>query len=280
MKKIGAQFFYCEYRKPYFYLALFFLILFLLSFFPHRLFHIGSFFFLFIGIAFLSSSCGIVGFRLGQIRFFRMIRLVLTLFFFAFVTLFAIPLVKGSVIGIRTNDHLEKELVVSSKPVAVILLGTQVTKRGAPSLLLLRRIELALDQWQNVLFPLSEKKKIQFEGFYLSGGKGKNSLHSEAEVIKSHLSRSGIPQRLLFEENRATSTKENIAFLLEQYPQLKECQLIFISSHFHLFRAQLIATHQGIENPIMLGAKVDWRYLFSNGFREELALIKTVLWDI
>lgn len=86
----------------------------------------------------------------------------------------------------------------------VVVLGAQV-KGSSPSQSLLYRIQEAAEY----LKENPETKAI------LSGGKGTGEVISEAHCMRRELEKMGISGERLIEENRSTSTKENIVYSYE-----------------------------------------------------------------
>lgn len=78
----------------------------------------------------------------------------------------------------------------------------------------------------------------------LTGGTGEGNALSEARVMRNLALKMGMdPAKLMLEEG-ATSTWQNIQFLL---PELKKCSsVVGISDRYHLARIRLIAWRQGI----------------------------------
>lgn len=111
----------------------------------------------------------------------------------------------------------------------VVVLGAQV-KGSRPSQSLLYRIQEAAEY----LKVNPETKAI------LSGGKGTGEDISEAQCMKQELEKLGISGERLIEENRSTSTQENIAYSYELME--KECKKVgIVTNDFHIYRGTAIA---------------------------------------
>lgn len=111
----------------------------------------------------------------------------------------------------------------------VVVLGAQV-KGSSPSQSLLYRIQEAAEY----LKENPETKAI------LSGGKGTGEDISEAQCMKQELEKLGISGERLIEENRSTSTQENIAYSYELME--KECKKVgIVTNDFHIYRGTAIA---------------------------------------
>ncbi|MGN0483409.1 MAG: YdcF family protein [Lachnospiraceae bacterium] len=82
----------------------------------------------------------------------------------------------------------------------------------------------------------------------LSGGQGSDEGIAESECMERELVKRGIAKERLYQENRSTSTKENLAFSYEviQKEHLNE-SIVLITSEFHAYRATQIAKAQGLQ---------------------------------
>lgn len=173
----------------------------------------------------------------------------------------------------------------------LIVLGAQV--RGEePS----KTLRLRLDKAAEYALQNPETTLI------LSGGQGENEAVSEAEAMKKYLVDKGVPERRLVLEARSTSTVENIAYSKaitetlwkERCEQLQEARrskralgvaamdrelersmrLGILTSNFHLYRAKMIAKHQGLDEVSGIAAESDRILLLHFCFRDGLAILK------
>ncbi len=74
-------------------------------------------------------------------------------------------------------------------------------------------------------------------------------IKSEAAVMKDELVRQGIDQNRLILEDKSKTTQQNFLNakgLLAEYALTKPPKLAFLSSDFHIFRAELIAKRAGL----------------------------------
>lgn len=142
----------------------------------------------------------------------------------------------------------------------IVILGCRVREDG-PSVPLQERIQSAYD------YLTAHPNTI----CVVSGGKGTDEPISEAQCMFEHLVDMGIePERILLEE-KATSTEENIAFslaLLEKETGAWPATIGLVSSDYHLYRAQLLASDCGVKT-IGIPAKTSIVSLaINNGLRE------------
>lgn len=118
----------------------------------------------------------------------------------------------------------------------VVVLGCKVNGER-PSLALQERIDAAAVYLKR--HPMADA--------VLSGGKGDDEGISEAACMERELIKRGIEKERLYQEDRSTSTRENLAFSMEviRKNHLNETTML-ITSEFHAYRATQIAKAQGI----------------------------------
>ena len=103
----------------------------------------------------------------------------------------------------------------------------------------------------------------------LSGGQGSGEDITEAECMFRYLTAKGISPDRLIQENRATSTQENLAFSRKLIPADAN-RIGILSSEYHLLRARLMARDQGLE-PVLVSAKTTRLTLRINYYMREVA---------
>lgn len=152
----------------------------------------------------------------------------------------------------------------------VIVLGAGL-KGDEPSVSLSSRLQKAseyLNQNQNT--------KV-----VVSGGQGEDETISEAEAMKRYLISNGIAEARIIEENKATSTRENLMFseeILEAFHVSRDNRTIVITSDYHAFRTRMIAESIGL-NAAVLPSKTPLGVYISGCIREYFAVIDTYLSD-
>lgn len=145
----------------------------------------------------------------------------------------------------------------------VLVLGCRVMGE-TPSLMLGARLEAAIDLLEE--FPQAV--------CVVSGGMGAGEDITEAEAMRRYLTARGIaPERILCED-KSTSTSENIAFSAELIRPLEVSgsELAIVTSGFHQYRADLIASRHGFDNAAHHSASTPKTALLNNLFREWAAL--------
>lgn len=114
----------------------------------------------------------------------------------------------------------------------------------------------------------------------LSGGLGNEKQRNEAEAMAAYLTQEGIPAHRILQDNRATSTWENLINSQALMAREQEAQnkVLIVSSNFHLPRARLLAGRLGLEVDT-LGAEVPFIKKMDDHSREYYAFIKSLLLD-
>ena len=119
----------------------------------------------------------------------------------------------------------------------LIVLGAKVNPSGNPSLMLKNRMDMSIEY-------LREHTDVPC---IVTGGQGPNEPMGESAVMKAYLLDHGIAEERIFEEDKATSTYENIKFskeIIEQNGFSKE--VVIATDEFHQYRAQLFARNAGL----------------------------------
>ena len=153
----------------------------------------------------------------------------------------------------------------------VIILGAGLLG-DAPSLTLQQRLDAGII----ALKKYPEAKVI------VSGGIGKESIYTEAEVMKWYLIEHGINEERIIKEEYATRTDENLEFgkeLVEKIYGEKINEIVIATSDYHMFRAKILAKKHydkvyGISAESLFGVRVNY------AIREYLALIKMELLNL
>ena len=121
----------------------------------------------------------------------------------------------------------------------VVVLGAGVNGTQ-PSPSLEERLEAALAYLQ----PYPEAQCV------VSGGQGGGENITEALCMYTWLTDRGIPPERIWQEERASSTQENLRFSLELIQEKtgsRPQELAVVSSEYHLYRASCMAQEEGVE---------------------------------
>lgn len=83
----------------------------------------------------------------------------------------------------------------------------------------------------------------------VSGGQGNDENITEALAMKNYLVSNGVNINNIIEENKATTTLENIIYSKKILDNMNnKGKVLIVTSDYHLFRGRLIASILGIEN--------------------------------
>ena len=83
----------------------------------------------------------------------------------------------------------------------------------------------------------------------VSGGQGNDENITEALAMKNYLVSNGVNINNIIEENKATTTLENIIYSKKILDDMNnKGKVLIVTSDYHLFRGRLIASILGIEN--------------------------------
>lgn len=148
--------------------------------------------------------------------------------------------------------------ILPQEETTVVVLGCRV-KNKKPSLALKERLDKTYQY-------LNENPKLQC---ILSGGQGANEEISEAKCMYQYLVSKGIDPHRLYQEDKSTSTRENILFsyqIIEKENLPKA--ITIITNEFHEYRSQTIAQRLNIKS-YAISAHTAW-WLFPTYFVREI----------
>lgn len=150
----------------------------------------------------------------------------------------------------------------------VIVLGCGLRKDGTPTPLLQGRIDRALD------FYRTQKEKTGKELIFItSGGQGADEAVSESTAMKQYLLDKGVPENQIIEENRSTSTYENMKFSKEIIDRINpDGKVIFSTTNYHLFRSGVFSRRVKMR-ATGVGAKTKWYFWPNASVREFVGLL-------
>lgn len=144
----------------------------------------------------------------------------------------------------------------------VVILGAGVNG-SVPSLSLQERINAAYD------YLIAHPNAIAIP----TGGQGNNEDITESYCIARELIQMGIDPSRIWQEDKATSTWENLNFsldLIEDKTGTRPERIGLVSSEYHLFRAGLFARELGVQ-AIGIPGTTTWLHLRINYFLREIA---------
>ena len=143
----------------------------------------------------------------------------------------------------------------------MLILGCKIRNDGTLTPLLRGRVDRAIE-FRNKQLEKTNKDLI----FIPSGGKGNDEVIAEAEAIKNYLLEQGIKDKNILLENKSKNTYENIKYSYKLIKN-KNSNICFSTTNYHVLRAGLIATEQGIKID-GIGSKTK-TYFWINAFIRE-----------
>ncbi len=151
----------------------------------------------------------------------------------------------------------------------VIILGCRIRKDGTPTPLLKGRADRALEFYER------QKEATGKELIFItSGGQGDDEIMPESLSIKNYLIERGVLPELVIEENKSTSTLENMKFSKEIIDKINpDGKVIFSTSNYHVFRSGICARRVKLR-ATGIGKKTKW-YFWPNASVREFAGLMT-----
>lgn len=185
------------------------------------------------------------------------------LFIFIMASLF----LAGIGLYIWLGDEMDKaaENLAQGEHDYVIILGAKVKPGGVPSLSLKNRLDVAA----SYLTAHPHTTAI------VTGGQGHDEDRTEASAMRDYLVGLGIDAARIIEEDKSTSTYENLQFAKALLPENTDAVTI-VSNDFHLRRATFLAAELGLEANVV-PAKTPASVQMKSQIRERAALLKTFL---
>jgi uncharacterized SAM-binding protein YcdF (DUF218 family) len=157
----------------------------------------------------------------------------------------------------------------SPPPVAIIVLGSG-TPAGKASPVLAARLDEGL-AWARH-FPQAR--------VLVSGGMDFGESHSEGAIMGDYLRAKGLDPARIVQEERSTSTEENLLFskaLLHSLGDEATGPVVVVTSDFHVLRAKRIARHAGFTTVIAAGAPTPLYVRYNAWLREYFALASSFI---
>ncbi len=118
-----------------------------------------------------------------------------------------------------------------------VVLGNKIEKDGHPSVRLKARLDKTLELYQRKLF----------SNIIVSGGTGSEGF-AEAEVMKSYLTKNGVPAENIVVDNNGVDTYHTARFVA-QYVQIHKLKTVLVvSQYYHVPRVIYSLKRLGIVN--------------------------------
>lgn len=161
---------------------------------------------------------------------YKIYRFVMMLFLSTFIIL------QGA---ITINIHRTSDVKSIKNVNTMIILGAKVNEDGI-SKTLKRRLDKAIEYYNT-------NKNIN--NIIVSGGQGSDEVVTEALAMKNYLVKNGVSKDKIIMEDKATTTLENIIFSKKIITDKNlKGKVLIVTSDYHLFRGQFIASILGIDN--------------------------------
>lgn len=154
--------------------------------------------------------------------------------------------------------------------VAIVVLGASVSD-GRVRPLLAGRLDRAAELYQR-------ETAAGFQPVVVtSGGRGADEPVSEAHAMAEYLREVGIPSTAIFEEDRSTSTLENVRFSADLLAERNLTgPILLVTSNYHVFRTAILSRHVGVRADVR-GARTA-AYFLPNAFLREFIAILVQYW--
>jgi vancomycin permeability regulator SanA len=134
-----------------------------------------------------------------------------------------------------------------------VILGNKVNKDGTLSKRLEKRLETGIQ-----LYKGHRIKKI-----LVSGGLGKEGFY-EGGKMKDFLVKNGIPDSLIFVDNKGNNTRMTVENTLALRSSLHFNSIIVVSQYFHVTRTKKLFKDKGFQNVDSVSPDYfEWRDLYS-----------------
>jgi len=183
---------------------------------------------------------------------------------------FLIIIILSSFIVIEALILIAGRSTAIEKPDYVVVLGARLYG-DIPSPALLERLEVSKNY-------LLENKDITV---VVTGGQGAGELISEGQAMKNYLIDNGIDDERIINEDKATTTFENLQFSLNKIRDINDnssLKVLIATNKFHIFRSKFLARRLGME-PYGLPAKIPPSIIIQSYIREYFAVIKSFIFD-
>ena len=113
----------------------------------------------------------------------------------------------------------------------------------------------------------------------VSGGRGRDEIMSEAQVMKNYLCDHGIAEDRIYIEDKSSNTLENIKFSCKIIEEegLNSDAIVSLSNAFHIPRIELIFSRIGVESEFVLAPDPNPYSMFSVLVREYMSYVKLLI---
>ncbi|MBQ5952292.1 MAG: YdcF family protein [Lachnospiraceae bacterium] len=199
--------------------------------------------------------------------------------FYLYFECMLLGVIFANILAVRHQPAKDKDYL--------IVLGCGLRKDGTPTPLLAGRIERALRFY---------REQIQATGkapvFVTSGGQGPREVISESASMTAYLLEKGVPKDHILQEDKSTSTFENMKFSREVIRSAEEAagrradfkkpsamqpgdrapKIAYATTNYHVFRSGLMARRNHMRADGM-GARTKWYFWPNAAVREFVGIL-------
>jgi uncharacterized SAM-binding protein YcdF (DUF218 family) len=99
--------------------------------------------------------------------------------------------------------------------------------------------------------------------------------------MERYLVDKGVPKDKIIKEERSTSTNENFRFSKKLLDDRfgKNYKIAFVTTDYHIYRAENIARAEGFDNISHCHSDIQWYVAIPSGLREMCAVMKMWVFD-
>jgi uncharacterized SAM-binding protein YcdF (DUF218 family) len=153
---------------------------------------------------------------------------------------------------------------------SIVVLGA-AQYDGRPSPVLRARLDHGIDLWKQ------QMGKI----LVLTGGRGYGDTTSEAAVGRTYARKQGVPDTVIFLEDKGRTTRESMLGVAEMLEKRGIRTAILVSFTFHMLRLSITGRRFGMipytsptrTSPISPNREKRWRYMLGESIKAPLAFL-------
>ncbi len=191
-------------------------------------------------------------------KYFKVIKRLLTIFIIYFSLSF-------TVMSLFFMQQSSKEVDDAD---VIIVLGPGLVNGDKVSLTLQGRLDKAFEVWQDLKRPI-----------VVSGGQGSDETVSEAFAMKNYLVQKGVPEELIYLEDKSTSTLENFDYSQKIIDKNNlGTNIVFVTNDFHVLRSSIYMKMANLEGT-GVGSKSLF-YLLPRFYSREYISLHLLILDI
>ena len=153
---------------------------------------------------------------------------------------------------------------------SIVVLGA-AQYDGRPSPVLRARLDHGIDLWKQKMGKI----------LVLTGGRGYGDTTSEAAVGRTYARKQGVPDTVIFLEDKGRTTRESMLGVAEILEKRGNRTAILVSDPFHMLRLSITGRRFGMipytsptrTSPISPNREKRWRYMLGESIKAPLAFL-------